>query len=163
MAAGKLHGLYQRLYLIQNSSPIFSNPMTTVNYLRTSLPAWRTPPEPLRTAVIGVLTGEGIGLEIISVTLALLEQLKAHTSRCFELRQGGRIGKDALERVDIAAVRKNIGGMYFGEWVQRSNASGGGACASPSNRVVCRLSAHCGKKKLNTWRNPVRFRWISWG
>ncbi|TAN47421.1 MAG: 3-isopropylmalate dehydrogenase [Methylococcaceae bacterium] len=45
---------------------------------------------------MGVLTGEGVGAEVIPVTLALLKRLQAHTLRRFELRQGGDIGKAAL-------------------------------------------------------------------
>lgn len=70
--------------------------MTTSNYLHTALPAWRSSSDLSRTAVIGVLTGEGVGSEVIPITLALLERLMAHTSRRFELRQGGDIGKAAM-------------------------------------------------------------------
>jgi len=70
--------------------------MATPNYLHTALPDWCEPSDPARTAVIGVLTGEGVGSEVIPVTLALLEQLMTRTSRRFELRRGGDIGKSAL-------------------------------------------------------------------
>ena len=70
--------------------------MATPNYLHTALPDWCEPSDPARTAVIGVLTGEGVGSEVIPVTLALLEQLMTCTSRRFELRRGGDIGKSAL-------------------------------------------------------------------
>ncbi|MGO8754253.1 MAG: isocitrate/isopropylmalate family dehydrogenase [Gallionellaceae bacterium] len=70
--------------------------MTACVYLHRALPAWRAPSDQARPAVIGVLTGEGVGSEIIPVALALLAQLMAHTSRRFELRCGGDIGRAAL-------------------------------------------------------------------
>jgi 3-isopropylmalate dehydrogenase len=48
-----------------------------------------------RPHVVGVLTGEGVGPEVVPVALALLDVLRGHTSRRFELREGGLIGCSA--------------------------------------------------------------------
>jgi 3-isopropylmalate dehydrogenase len=45
--------------------------------------------------VIGVLRGEGVGSEIVTVALDLLDILARHTSRRFVLREGGDIGLPA--------------------------------------------------------------------
>jgi 3-isopropylmalate dehydrogenase len=45
--------------------------------------------------VVGVLTGEGVGPEVVPAALALLNILRGHTSRRFELREGGLIGCSA--------------------------------------------------------------------
>lgn len=47
--------------------------------------------------VIGVLTGEGVGEEIVPIALSLLEVLAAHGSPKFTLRYGGMIGKPAIK------------------------------------------------------------------
>lgn len=167
--------------------------MTIPDSLTRALPGQRVLFDSSRTAVIGVLEGEGVGREVIPITLSLLNQLTARTNRHFELRLGGVIGKpaleahgssltgevvefcrsisdvggavlcgpgggrfvydlrsrfdlfckftplrptpalsdtgvlrhEALEGVDIVAVRENVSGMYFGEWGVRPNAAGG--------------------------------------
>lgn len=45
---------------------------------------------------IGVLTGEGIGPEIIAVVMGVLKTLSEETDVVFDIRYGGKIGKDAL-------------------------------------------------------------------
>lgn len=45
---------------------------------------------------LGILTGEGIGPEIIDATLTVLRVFEAFGGPCFALRHGGKIGKDAL-------------------------------------------------------------------
>lgn len=51
---------------------------------------------PLEPHVIGVLTGEGVGGEVVPVALELLDTLAAHTGAAFEIRHGGMIGTSAL-------------------------------------------------------------------
>ncbi len=46
--------------------------------------------------VIGVLEGEGIGPEIMQVTIKLLQALESCGSHRFSLRYGGKIGMDAI-------------------------------------------------------------------
>lgn len=46
-------------------------------------------------SVVGVLTGEGIGPEVVSVALKVLEALSAESGRHFEIRMGGIIGTEA--------------------------------------------------------------------
>ena len=51
--------------------------------------------DPARTHVIGILLGEGVGPEVVPVALDMLDVLREHTSRRFELRLGGLIGYPA--------------------------------------------------------------------
>jgi 3-isopropylmalate dehydrogenase len=46
---------------------------------------------------IGILLGEGVGPEVVPVALDLLDVLRAHSSRSFEIRSGGLIGYPAKE------------------------------------------------------------------
>jgi 3-isopropylmalate dehydrogenase len=48
--------------------------------------------------VIGVLQGEGVGPEVVTVALELLHVLQEHTARRFLISQGGLIGSPAVER-----------------------------------------------------------------
>lgn len=45
--------------------------------------------------IIGVLSGEGIGPEIIDVTLNILGRLESYTPECFKIEYGGKIGLPA--------------------------------------------------------------------
>ncbi|QWE02868.1 isocitrate/isopropylmalate family dehydrogenase [Polynucleobacter sp. JS-JIR-II-b4] len=54
--------------------------------------------DPKNKHVIGVLIGEGVGSEVVSVALSLLEILKLHTQREFKLETGGLIGYPAKEK-----------------------------------------------------------------
>ncbi len=110
--------------------------MATPHYLHTALPDWREASDPARKAVIGVLPGEGVGSEVIPVTLALLEQLMARTSRRFELRRGGDIGKAAL-----AAHGSSLTGEVV-EFCRDAFADGGAILCGPGgDRFVYELRA----------------------
>lgn len=58
------------------------------------LSGWPVGPQP-RPYVVGVLPGEGIGPEVIAVTLRLLGVIGEQTGSPFEIRHGGKIGLDA--------------------------------------------------------------------
>jgi 3-isopropylmalate dehydrogenase len=65
--------------------------------LRDALPGWASGTLlPGRTAVIGVLPGEGIGPEVVGVALDVLDAVSGVTGRKFDIRFGGLIGNDAL-------------------------------------------------------------------
>lgn len=51
--------------------------------------------DPSSVHLVGVLQGEGVGAEIVPATLELLDILQQHTTRKFEVRQGGPIGLPA--------------------------------------------------------------------
>lgn len=63
--------------------------------LCAALADWQQPFDASQPHVIGVLTGEGIGPEVVGVTLELLAILQQHTSRRFHIRRGGLIGNEA--------------------------------------------------------------------
>lgn len=57
------------------------------------------PSAPVRSGsafIIGVLTGEGVGPEIVPIALEVLDRVAAASALRFELRHGGPIGKPAL-------------------------------------------------------------------
>jgi 3-isopropylmalate dehydrogenase len=62
---------------------------------RQSIPDWQILSDASRPKVLGVLTGEGIGPEIIRVTLDLMEILTRSSSRRIEIQFGGDIGLPA--------------------------------------------------------------------
>jgi 3-isopropylmalate dehydrogenase len=72
---------------------------------RSALPC----PQAKRGFLIGVLPGNGIGPEVISATLRVLDAITRTRDVAFEIRQGGAIGEDAEARSDSslpeAAVR----------------------------------------------------------
>jgi 3-isopropylmalate dehydrogenase len=51
---------------------------------------------PLESHIIGVLTGEGVGEEVVPVALTLLDTLASHTGVTFAIHYGGMIGASAL-------------------------------------------------------------------
>jgi len=51
--------------------------------------------DPARVHHVGVFLGEGVGVEVVPVAVALLEVLGKHSSRRFELHEGGLIGLPA--------------------------------------------------------------------
>lgn len=53
--------------------------------------------EPAQVAIIGILTGEGIGSELMAVCRNILEQIGNCTGQKFEFRTGGMIGTPAWQ------------------------------------------------------------------
>src|SRR6478672_5826300 len=53
---------------------------------------------PAGALTVGVLPGEGIGPEVISVALSVLSAIEAANGARFEVRTGGAIGHDAERR-----------------------------------------------------------------
>ena len=66
-------------------------------YPRLTSSVWREERriDPEGIHVLGVLHGEGVGPEVVPVTLDLLSVLQKHTSRKFDVREGGAIGNQA--------------------------------------------------------------------
>jgi 3-isopropylmalate dehydrogenase len=60
-----------------------------------SIPDWQILSDASRPRILGVLAGEGVGPEIIRVTLDLLDILLRSSSRCIDIRFGGDIGLPA--------------------------------------------------------------------
>jgi 3-isopropylmalate dehydrogenase len=60
-----------------------------------ALPGW-TPPRPTSRLLVGVLTGEGVGAEIIPCAVDVLRAVCAESAPQLEIRFGGLIGKPAL-------------------------------------------------------------------
>jgi 3-isopropylmalate dehydrogenase len=58
---------------------------------------------------IGVLPGEGIGPEIITISLALLEVIEQARPVHFKLRWGGKIGKEAIAETGRALSTEVVG------------------------------------------------------
>jgi 3-isopropylmalate dehydrogenase len=52
--------------------------------------------------LVGVLDGEGIGPDIVDISLTLLKLIEASRPLRFELRRGGKIGKDAVTELGCA-------------------------------------------------------------
>ena len=61
----------------------------------SALPEWAGHVPPSADTVIGVLPGEGIGLEIIDVSLGILRLMSKLTGGSFDVRMGGKIGLPA--------------------------------------------------------------------
>jgi len=57
------------------------------------LPGWSSPER--ARPLIGVLSGEGIGPEVIAATLDVLQAVESSTGHSLQIRHGGRIGKAA--------------------------------------------------------------------
>ncbi len=60
-----------------------------------ALPGWDTAPVPEFTHVIGVLSGEGSGPEVIAASLDVLSAISEHTPLRVDVRTRGRIGPPA--------------------------------------------------------------------
>jgi len=80
------------------------------------------PYDPAQVHHVGVFTGEGVGVEVVPVAVALLEALAAASSRRFELHEGGLIGLPAKELygsslspqvIDFAGTIFERGGALF--------------------------------------------------
>lgn len=78
--------------------------------------------DPTGPHVVGVLMGEGVGPEVVPVAMDLLDELRTHSARRFELEVGGLIGCPAkalhgsslsAEVVDFASGIFRRGGALF--------------------------------------------------
>jgi len=81
------------------------------NYLSSAIDGFRVIDDKrLRSRVypIGVLTGEGIGAEVIGVCLRVLEVLESRLPVSFDIRVGGRIGRDAQQTSGSALTAEVI-------------------------------------------------------
>lgn len=63
--------------------------------LTSSLKGWGDRERSGQSRVIGVLSGEGIGPEVIQATMSVLDAIEAGTGHRFEVRYGGKIGIEA--------------------------------------------------------------------
>lgn len=63
--------------------------------LTAALPDAASEPKSAATFLVGVFPGEGVGPEVIAVTLDVLNTLMSVTNRRIEIRMGGAIGSDA--------------------------------------------------------------------
>lgn len=72
-----------------------TNSLINRQFFTSSLPDWRGDASNLSEYVIGVLPGEGIGQEIISVTLDILEHISNVSAKRFDISIGGKIGLPA--------------------------------------------------------------------
>lgn len=84
-------------------SPLIKRP-----FLASSLPNWSGDPLNLDEYVIGVLPSEGIGPEIIGVTLDILEHLSNVSAKRFDISIGGKIGLPARIESGNALSREVI-------------------------------------------------------
>lgn len=66
--------------------------------LSEAIPAFPQPAAERQAFLVGVLDGEGIGPEVVGASLRILETLETHTPLRFDIRRGGKIGKDALRQ-----------------------------------------------------------------
>lgn len=73
-------------------------PISSGRRLADSLSSNRTCFDPSSVHTIGVLHGEGVGPEIVPVALIMLDILRGHTNRRFEVLTGGLIGYPAIEQ-----------------------------------------------------------------
>lgn len=64
--------------------------------------------EPSPPHLIGILPGEGIGPEIIEVSIDLLKVIEARLPVAFDLRVGGKIGKDAIKESGKALTEEVV-------------------------------------------------------
>lgn len=77
----------------QNSTP--SSNDSTERLLSSAFADWKQPFDATRVHVIGILSGEGVGPEVVGVAQNLLQLLAQHTNRRFDIRIGGLIGSEA--------------------------------------------------------------------
>ena len=100
-----------------------------------SLPDW--PDKYHQTSVspdkinIGILTGEGIGPEVISASVRVLSAIERSTSLNFDIRYGGLIGRNAKEAFGMALSKEVIA------WTESLFKEGGAIlCGPASSRFV---------------------------
>ncbi len=101
------------------------------------LPGWADKKSiPPNTAIIGILRGEGIGAEIMSATVEVLEAIQRVSSYRFDIRYGGVIGRQAPQSSGQALTTEII------EWVESLFKDGGTfLCGPAGNRFVYELRA----------------------
>ncbi|MDQ4133347.1 MAG: isocitrate/isopropylmalate family dehydrogenase [Actinomycetota bacterium] len=66
--------------------------------LASALPGWTQPAAATAEPVVGVLTGEGVGPEVLEAALAVLDAVGRRFDTSFDVRHGGEIGLDAQAR-----------------------------------------------------------------
>lgn len=84
------------------------HPSIERQFFTSSLPDWSGDPSNLDEYVIGVLPGEGIGPEIIGVTLDLLGHISDVSAKRFDISIGGKIGLPARIESGNALSREVI-------------------------------------------------------
>jgi 3-isopropylmalate dehydrogenase len=100
--------------------------------------------------VIGILYGEGIGQEIIDVSLSILSAASQVTGRAFDLRMGGLIGKNALEAQGKPLTEDVI------QFIRDIFDEGGSILCGPGGaRFVYELRAHFGLYYKLSPINPI--------
>lgn len=107
-------------------------PHRTGIQLTSSLPGWvkKQTPNP-KTFIIGVLTGEGIGTEIMSASVEVLKAIQRVSPYQFEIRYGGLIGNEAKKAFGRALTPEVIA------WVESIFKDGGAfLCGPAGNRFV---------------------------
>jgi 3-isopropylmalate dehydrogenase len=70
-------------------------------FLSSSLPDWDCRDD-TAAPVVGVLTGEGIGAEVVGAACDVLDRVRASTQRPMDISFGGRIGRPALAECGAA-------------------------------------------------------------
>lgn len=107
--------------------------------LCAAVPGWPEHFDPARPHVIGVLRGEGIGPEVIDVTLDVLGILAGSSARRFEIRSGGPIGLIAQKQCGCSLTEEVIAFC-------KDAFSAGGAvlCGPGGGRFVYDLRAEFG-------------------
>lgn len=108
--------------------------------LSRALPGWRAraghPAPSAGEFTVGVLTGEGIGQELISGALEVLEAVARHTQFSFDVCYGGLIGKSA-ERAHGKALSREVT-----DWCETVFAGNGAILCGPGGgRFVYEMRA----------------------
>ncbi len=81
--------------------------MKTDCHVSDAIPGWSIAP-PADPFVVGYFPGEGIGAEIVPPALDLLDAVGKKFGRKIEFRQGGLIGKPAIEKTGKALTEEAI-------------------------------------------------------
>ena len=126
------------LFDTSNEYPLTEKPGPCVGTpLTTSLPGWAgTQVTSPSQAIIGILRGEGIGPEIMSATVEVLQAIQRASSYQFEIRHGNLIGNQAQNSSGKALTPEII------EWVESIFKDGGTfLCGPAGNRFVYELRA----------------------
>jgi 3-isopropylmalate dehydrogenase len=116
-----------------------------------ALPDWPTSQDQKHHHVVGVLPGEGIGPELIELTLDVLDVLASHTGRRFDIRTGGAIGLPAIQQYGRCLTDEVIG------FCNETFACGGAVLCGPGGgRFVYDLRAQFGLYCKFTPLRPLR-------